>query len=177
MLSRAGRRRELLSDTFVTCGECGAKCSPISKKCWLCNASLTSQRDVGAEPGDNTFVPARKERSPRANFGEQDENKSVDNISVAVLIASLLVIRAGIVYEAPGLGIMFAIIVVPALFAVLVKRERRMQSDHPADWGDTISDFLGAVGVTIGILVLLPVVAVIALLIFCAVMLASGGFR
>lgn len=169
----------MLSDTFVTCRECGAKCSPIARKCWLCNASLSGQRDVGAEPGDNTFVPAREERSAHSNVSEQEYNRTTDNMFFVALLAIVLLIGAGIALQAPGLAISFGIIVVPAMLAAFVKRERRMQTDRQGDWKDVVGDFLGTllrtVVVTIGILFLLPFALVIALWIYCLATGVSGS--
>jgi hypothetical protein len=61
------------------------------------------------------------------------------------------------------------------LLAVYVKRQRRLASDRPPGWGDTIVDFFSGVALAIGILVALPVVAIIALMIYCAVISATHG--
>ena len=101
---------------------------------------------------------------------------TVDNASLAILAVALILIGCGISLEAPGLAILYAIIMLPALLVVYVQRRRRLARAGPVGWRDTIVDFFSGVALAIGILVALPVVAIIALMIYCAVMQASGSF-
>ena len=89
------------------------------------------------------------------------------------MCSSDLLVGCGISLEARGLAILYTIIMLPALLTVYVKRQRRLASDQPVGWEHTIVDLLSGVALGIGILVALPVVACIALFLFCAVLLAT----
>jgi hypothetical protein len=122
-------------------------------------------------PGDHTFTASRAQAHakpmPRTN----------DSSTLIAILVTIVLVGAGIAYEAPGLAIVYAMVVLPAIVATLIKRERRVQSDAMNELGDTIADFLGSLAITFGILLLLPIVAVIAFGIFCAIVLATGSFR
>jgi hypothetical protein len=141
----------------------------------MCGKWFGNEDQAGvAAPGDNVFVatPDRSGPSPRYIAPRHGET-TVDNTTLVILALALLLIGGGISLEAPGLAILYAVIMLPALAAVYIKRQRRLASDRPAGWGETIVDFFSGVALAIGILVVLPVVAIIALMIYCAVMMAT----
>jgi hypothetical protein len=129
---------------------------------------------VPAAPRENVFVDARG-WSDEGSVERPRTDATVDNASLAILALALILIGCGIAFEAPGLAILYTFIMLPALLAVYEKRRRRLASDQVVGWGDTIADLFSGVALGIGILVALPVLAFIALLIFCAVMFASHG--
>jgi hypothetical protein len=96
-------------------------------------------------------------------------------MTLAVMSVGLIVVGAGVSLEAPGMGITYTVILLPALIATFVKRRRRLRSNQTPGWGDTVADFFGGIAIAIGLLIALPVVAVVALALYCAV--ASASFR
>lgn len=101
---------------------------------------------------------------------------TADSASVAILALALILIGCGIALEAPGLGILYTIIMLPAFLTVYVRRQRRFASERGVSWGDTIVDFFSGVALAIGILVALPIVSIIALMIYCAVITRGHPF-
>ncbi len=141
----------------------------------MCGRSFSAKEDVRAAPRKNVFVAARGS-SDEGRVQRPQAEATVDNASLAILAVALILIGCGISLEAPGLAILYAIIMLPALLVVYVQRRRRLARAGPVGWRDTIVDFFSGVALAIGILVALPVVAIIALMIYCAVMQASGSF-
>jgi hypothetical protein len=140
----------------------------------MCGRSFATRDGAGAATGENVFVPTRgapEESRVRFRLGEATVDN--DNASLAILAIAVVLIGCGTSLEAPGLAILYAVVMLPALLAVFVKRRRRLASHSKVGWGETIADLLSGVALAIAILVALPVAAFIALLIFCAVMLAS----
>jgi hypothetical protein len=140
----------------------------------MCGRSFTEQAAVRTAPRENAFVATRGS-SDEGSVQRPQAEATVDNASLAILAIALILIGCGISLEAPGLAILYTVIMLPALLAVYVKRQRRLASDRPPGWGDTIVDFFSGVALAIGILVALPVVAIIALMIYCAVISATHG--
>jgi hypothetical protein len=169
-------RLRLTDSIFGKCPECGAECSFVARKCWMCGASLVAKGAGGAAVGENIFV-ARRGASESRPPQYREMQASVDNASLAFMALALVIVGCGIAREAPGLGIVYAIVMLPAMLATVVKRSRRIQSHRSAGWGDTIADLFSGIAIGIGILVALPVVAIIAVLIFCAVTASSQSFH
>jgi hypothetical protein len=143
----------------------------------MCGKWFGSDDDAAvAAPGANLFVATRDPSGPSPRYMQsRGTEATVDNTSLAILALALLLIGCGISLEAPGLAILYTVIMLPALLAVYVKRQRRLASDRPVGWGDTIVDFFSGIALAIGILVALPIVSIIALMIYCAVISAAHG--
>jgi TRAP-type uncharacterized transport system fused permease subunit len=140
----------------------------------MCGKWFGSDDDAAVAPGANVFVATREASGPRPpHVQPRRREATVDNASLAILALALLLIGCGISLEAPGLAILYTVIMLPALLAVYVKRQRRLASDRSVGWGDTIVDLFSGVALAIGILVALPIVSIIALMIYCAVIAAA----
>jgi hypothetical protein len=124
----------------------------------MCDRSFSTQAAVPAAPSENVFVATRG-WSDEGRVERPRTEASVDNASLAILALALILIGCGISFEAPGLAILYTMIMVPALLAVYVKRQRRLASDGAVGWGDTITDLFSGAALAIGMLVALPVLA------------------
>jgi hypothetical protein len=164
----------LNSSIFLTCPDCGAECSASSRKCWMCGRSLAVKGAAGVAAGENVFA-ATPEPSPPRRAQPRSAEHAVDNATLAVMSVGLLIVGAGVAHEAPGLGTTYILIILPALIATFVKRRRRLRSNQTPGWGDTVADFIGGIAIAIGLLIVLPLVAVLALALYCAV--ANPSFR
>jgi hypothetical protein len=138
----------------------------------MCGGFFGKPDAAGVAPAENVFVAPRGPSYDRPVQHRQSET-TVDNTSLAILALALILIGGGISLEAPGLAILYAVIMLPALLAVYVKRQRRLATKPAVGWGDTIVDLFSGVALAIGILVALPIVSIIALMIYCAVIVAA----
>jgi len=136
---------------------------------------LRTDGAADSKDGRETFVQTRAR--PRRVEPEQGG----DTVALLALLIAVLAVGVGLATEAHGLGVVYFVLVCPALIATLIKRRRRGESRRAAHWGETLVeflvDFLGAVAATIGIIIALVVAAVIALSIFCAVAMSRGSFH
>jgi hypothetical protein len=169
----------LSSSIFLTCPDCGAECSASSRKCWMCGRLLAAKGTAGVAAGENVFVTTPESSPPRRAqlrvAQPRPTQHAVDNATLAVMSVGLLIVGAGVAHEAPGLGTTYIVIILPALIATFVKRRRRLRSNQTPGWGDTVADFIGGIAIAIGLLIVLPLVAVLALALYCAV--ANPSFR
>lgn len=132
------------------CWDCGAANDPGSTECWLCQ-----RRDWNRYPRLRTRPappPDRPRRGPMSTIGGL-------MIGIAVLGLSIAIFR-----EAPGLGLLLLVSVVPALAVTEVKARRRYRIGEPMSVGERI---LRVVVLTIVIPILVIVALVIALFSYC----------
>jgi len=160
------------------CAECGAQCGPTAQRCWMCNAAL---------PEGTTETAASLPRAPtwdREGPGLRRESPADRTASTAldakfVLVGALLIIGTGIWTLAPGLAILYTIVVIPAVLAMLVSRSRG--APDAAGEGTTLGEQLlilfSKFLKTVAVLVLVIFGIVIAAAVFCFVLLASNGIR
>jgi hypothetical protein len=101
------------------CPKCGAKLSPGQSKCWLCLSRLADQTIVLAE------CVAEGDDGRRLRFG----------VSAILLSITLAAILCSIFAMNPGLGILAAVLLVPALLRTLVVASRREKTGKPMSAG------------------------------------------
>jgi 4-amino-4-deoxy-L-arabinose transferase-like glycosyltransferase len=146
---------------LATCRECRAANATTARRCWLCHADLTKP-----PPPPATHLPPPL---PVADVGPW-----TFSLSTLFLLVTLLALGMGIFALAPGLGVLYAVLVAPPLFAtsiVGVRRRRRGQA-----WGGKEKAATAALSVagTLAGLSLLIVAAVVAFFIYCIVAISNA---
>ncbi len=142
-------------NTSYRCPECGAELGPHDTKCWLCHAALTP----GALAAQATAPPSAE---PAAVSG----SSTIVFIVVAVLLGLLTL---ALVIEAPGLGIILAVVLTPALVRTAVTASRR-GAREARDPGRMVLTFFG----TIGMVIVVGVAAIVTFYITCFAVCAGA---
>ncbi|WP_165224665.1 hypothetical protein [Aquisphaera insulae] len=132
------------------CLRCGARNDPGSAECWLCGErALSTARPVGPSPG-------------RPSGG----NPFVFTIAGGMLVIAVVAVCLALYANAPGLLVLLAATVAPALAIVQVQARRRRRRGDPMSGAERFGCFMVY-------LILAPVLligaAIIALLIYCSV--------
>lgn len=104
------------------CPHCGALCPQDAPWCWMCRAAASTQA-----PG-----PAS---APRSLGPWQYSLQSL------LLVITLVAVFLGLIVMEPGLAIIAAIFVAPAVVHVLVARHRERTRGKPATMGDKAVTF------------------------------------
>jgi hypothetical protein len=121
-----------------TCWDCGAPNTPGSSECWLCQ-----RRDWNRYPGVR-WPPPPPQRSPLATIAGL-------MVGIAIIGLAIAVFR-----EAPGIGIVLVISLIPALLITTVKARRRRQRGEPMSTGEKLFR-------VVLLTVLLPILFIVAL--------------
>ena len=146
-----------------TCPHCGAECDAARPRCWLCQGVVTG----GTEIVDAEVVAEPPPYAPSDAFFA---------VVSAVLAAVILLVGLGAALTQPGMAIMLAVIVVPALAATVIRTQRKQARQGYVSWGERLATFVVSAALAVGILSLLGVAAVIALIAFCFYAMATGQF-
>jgi hypothetical protein len=102
------------------CPQCDAQVDPAAKYCWLCNATLSSP-SAGAAP-----------LSPfRAQLGDSSSRPLQYGISSLLLVITFVAILCSIIKMNPGLGIVIAILTLPAMIRTVLVAFRQRESGKP----------------------------------------------
>jgi hypothetical protein len=108
------------------CWKCGAERMPGRSKCWLCWADLSEP--ITARAREKTVaVPAGY-----AQYG----------VSSVLLFIAFAAILSSIVKMHLGLGVIVAVLAIPALLRTMVVASRGDESDEPTSVGRTATSFL-----------------------------------
>ena len=144
---------------MVSCPECGKRNQPAASRCWFCLGPLPAGSEV-------TFL--------EANVPETLPLSSTFRFSLVLVVIALIAAFLGVVREAPGLGILLALLVAPALMVLSADREARRARDRPLGRAEEASSCLEAVlwtsaflGTT-AVLVCILVAAMVASLFNCS---------
>jgi ribosomal protein L40E len=135
------------------CRECRATNDPGASECWLCG-----RRDWRADPTSPTTKPRAEKIS--------DHPRLMSSLETILIVLALAVVGAGVVRLAPGLGIAFLILLVPAWATVEWAARRRNAPMSAA------RRFFAILGVTILIPVLLVLSLLTPLFAICAALIA-----
>src|SRR4029453_13670844 len=111
------------SDPQRICPDCGAYGPVDAPRCWLCNAASSPQT-----PGPTS--------APRAVLGPGQYS-----LESLLLVITLVAVFLGLMVKEPGLAIIAAIVVAPALVHVLVGRHRERRRGKPTMVSDTVVTF------------------------------------
>ncbi|QDU30580.1 hypothetical protein ETAA8_57260 [Anatilimnocola aggregata] len=147
---------------LLQCPECGAEIDGVGT-CWLCNAHVTEPRLLSAakfaSEGTSPFAPTANRRQQQWL------------IAIAAFVMATLVGIGTYVYE-PILGVLYLIVVTPAMVAVAVSILTYRESPHSSNSllarvVAVLATFLATVVIILAIGAILIVVAIIALVVLC----------
>lgn len=169
------------------CTECGATFPEEAQSCWLCRADV--QRAILAPPvrtagseGPGTGARAEKPTIPAATPAAAASPfaggaAGVDfhrhaafqfHLSTLMMLVTLASVIMGVFMTVPGLGILLAVLAVPAFLVTVIKSARREARGRPMSRADKVVTFLGTIGVVIGLIALLVLAGFVALWIMCS---------
>jgi hypothetical protein len=115
-----------------TCPECGAVVE--GNRCWLCHRSLTADQAGVAQ----ATAPYERQQASQSTFG----------LSTLFLVITVIAVCLGVFVAAPGLGILLAVIAVPAFVRTSAATSAQEQSaGRPVDVPDKVGLFLGSIGI------------------------------
>lgn len=145
---------------------CGAQNSPQSRLCWLC------QRDLSTIPRDATSVVWQATAVPPPvpfadDLANDDSVAKQFALSSLVLFGVLLVFLVVIACIAPGLGILAAICLLPALLNSRVYMLRKQLSRQDVSPLERVMIFLASVTTVVGIAGVSLVVAFSTFFVLC----------
>jgi hypothetical protein len=95
--------------------------------------------------------------------------------AMVLLAVALCVVGLGLYLVAPGFGVLFLIVIAPALIATFVSLDRRGKDTSESTFGESIAFLLGKLFKTVAILFLVIFGIVIAAGVFCFVLFASNS--
>ena len=111
------------------CPECNANCAAGDVKCWLCRRDLSHDTPILATIVEPVSVNV-------AQF-------SLDTLMLLITLSAVLL---GAFVAAPGLGILLAIVVAPALLRTFTIGVRRKKRGGKLTTGEKVAGFIGSFG-------------------------------
>jgi hypothetical protein len=126
----------------VLCPDCGSINRSAAARCFLCGNALDSS-------------------TPRRVQAETDAPGPSDFCSL-ILVTALAVVGIGLGFLHPGLLIPYVLVTTPALISMHVKSSRHEQQGRPLTPADKIFSFFVSAMVTIGALVGISVILIVA---------------
>lgn len=145
---------------------CGAPNSIQAKSCWLCQRDLSSIRTVRAEVVSAQVIrrPSSQPPLPPTN-GEMMVPSFILSTLLVTVMLLLVIVAIGLV--APGLGILAAILLLPALVnsrAYIIRRQLQHQTFTPIE---RILVFFASVSTFVAIALVSLVVAFVTFFVVC----------
>jgi len=142
------------------CAMCGAVVESEAARCWLCEHDLRSTR-----------VPPKRVPAPVTSADSQ-----AAWIMNLLIVALVIVVGLGLAQIAPGLAILYAVLVLPGLATMFVVALRRRQDGRPQGFLAKIGTLFLGVAVALFGIGALGIAAVIALALFCFYAMTTGQF-
>ena len=142
---------------LATCKECGAANASTARDCWLCGAAVRPALGMAPPPLPGARAVAAPPSERGWKFG----------LTLLLVVIALVAVGFGIVREAAGLAVLYAIVVTPALLATLIATARRRSAGRPMGGGDKFKTFFIWVCITLAAIPLLGIAAVVALVLYC----------
>ncbi len=121
----------LESNEVGSCPQCGAVPAGKAKSCWLCHTALEPIAAGAAQPS------AVLQSRGAYQFG----------LSTLMLTVTLFAVLCGVFKMAPGLGVVLAIVVTPALVRTGMAAARKKECGQPMTPSEKVGAFAGSVGV------------------------------
>jgi hypothetical protein len=138
----------------VHCTECGAANRPGGTRCFLCGHPLHLDAGPIPRPAEGQSTPA-----PRAEVAVGH----TFSLASLVLVIALLAVCLGVGHEAPGLGIVLALVSAPALFHTTARAIRSKAGGRPMSATMKVRVFLASLAAV----VLISLSAIIAFVATC----------
>ncbi|HMC09993.1 MAG TPA: hypothetical protein VKH44_01835 [Pirellulaceae bacterium] len=156
---------------------CGAENPSDAKSCWLCLRELPGETTPMPEvPGGGVWETDDAQPSAAAPARVAPLHVPVSGVGGELPTLSLWLVLAlmgfGIFFVAPGLAILFAIAIAPALVRTTLVVSRRSSQGKQVPGHRKVLLFIGSLGTSV---IVLTVVLVAAVGSFCAVCLSAGN--
>ena len=103
---------------LATCPECRAANATTARRCWLCSCDLTKPPPLHRPPP----LPAAASAGGNAL-----------GLGTLLLLVTLFALGLGIFALAPGLGVLYVLLIAPPVIATSIAGARRRQKGQP--WG------------------------------------------
>ena len=146
----------------------------------MCNASLARGRSRSKVPREPTAAGAERTAEHRHSELETARTSaSTSQSAMLLLIAALVVIGAGLALQGIGLAILYLSVVIPALIAMSISlaRKKPEQATESSALGEQLLLLFAKFLKTVGVLCLVVFGVVIAVGVFCFLLLASNAVR
>ena len=124
------------------CPQCDAQVDPAAKYCWLCNAMLPSP-----------IAGAARLPPIRAQLVDSSSRPLQYGISSLLLVITFVAILCSIIKMSPGLGIVIAILTLPAMIRTVLVAFRRREDGRPMSPADKTSVFLLTMAISLCVVV------------------------
>ena len=144
------------------CRHCGAEVNANARFCWLCGESLAPA--TGREP---VLVAELVESDRPLQFG----------IASLLLVITFVAVLCSLIKMNPGLGIVIAVLTLPAMIRTVLSAFRRREAGRPMSGGDKASTFLSTVAMSICAIVAAGVTFCGAFVATCLVAMGTTGGR
>ena len=129
-------------------------------RCFLCD------REFGAA-ADSSRSIKKAGRHDQSDSLNQHTSITFSDLVGSFFLVVLIVFTLGVLYYSPGLGIVLAMIVAPALLRTHLVINRRKSLKEPPDLFDKAVIFFVSVFATVGVLLLLAAAGFILLALIC----------
>jgi hypothetical protein len=143
------------------CAMCGAVVEAEASRCWLCEHDLRSGR-----------VPPKR-RVPATVAGPDTTSAWIMNLLIVGLV---MIVGIGLMQIAPGLAVLYGVLVLPGLATMFVVALRRRQDGRPQGFFARVGTFFLGVAVALFGIGALGIAAFVALALFCFYAMATGQF-
>ena len=165
---------------FQKCAECGAQCGPTADRCWMCDAPLSrGKKPPSASPEVTAAAFERKGERPRSDLEAARTSDSTRRSAMLLLIVAFAVIGAGLSLQGAGFAILYLVVVIPALIAMSIPlaRKKPEQGTESASLGEYLLLLFAKFLKTVGVLFLVVFGVVIAVGVFCFLLLSINVIR
>ncbi|MGO8689882.1 MAG: hypothetical protein ACLQLG_09620 [Thermoguttaceae bacterium] len=148
------------------CPHCGAMLAPGREVCWLCGGA------AAARPGGAAVAAATAAaRIQSGSFAEYrpaaTRGRFQFGLSSLLLIMTLVAILCSIIKMAPGLGIVLAILALPALVRTCIAASQEGASGQPMPFGKKLGVFLLTMVMSYAVLAAAGIAASVAFFFTC----------
>jgi hypothetical protein len=93
--------------------------------------------------------PRERDALPTPPAGLEESGRFAVHISSVMLVIAMVAVCLGVLHEAPGLGILLIVLMVPALVRTLVGAARRKAKGHSMTPAEKLFTFFGSLGIVI----------------------------
>lgn len=150
-----------MSTSAARCPSCGAALRPTADRCWLCGAGVTQANQPVTELEHPEVIDA---------VLVSQETAATFSLTSLFLVMTLAAVAAGVIAAAPGLGVLFVVIALPALARTIVVTSKRKVRGEQSNVPQRVAVFFESTG-----LVLLVLIVATASLAFALFIACSGG--
>ncbi len=166
----------------MKCRHCGAVNARPAPKCWLCGQDPSGEPEAvaAAPPPVHTAAinPAQKYvQQAREGFADNQVHTAAINpaqkysrsftLATIFLVMTLIAVCMGVVVMSPGLGIVLAILSLPAFVRTGLRVQRRVALGKSVTTGQKIGWFLGSLAAAVVVAVVVVTVAAVGMFFVC----------